>query len=136
MQPIRSWPDSRCIENLTTTYKDEIEKQLLLAGGNRAKVDFLFPDRGGQVQPGCACLGRGRSLLGSGKPILANDPHLEFGLPSTWYQVHIEAPGLDVTGVSLPGVPCVIVGHNQRIAWGVTNLGFDVQDLYVAKTST
>ena len=51
----------------------------------------------------------------------------------TWYQVHLQAPGLDVTGVSLPGVPCVIIGHNQRIAWGVTNLGFDVQDLYIEK---
>ena len=40
---------------------------------------------------------------------------------------------MNVTGVSLPGVPCVIIGHNQRIAWGVTNLGFDVQDLYIEK---
>jgi penicillin amidase len=47
--------------------------------------------------------------------------------------VHLKAPGLDVTGVSLPGVPAVIVGHNQRIAWGVTNLGFNVQDLYIEK---
>jgi len=44
--------------------------------------------------------------------------------------VHLTAPGLDVTGASLPGVPAVIIGHNDRIAWGVTNLHFDVQDLY------
>src|SRR5262249_51763401 len=56
-----------------------------------------------------------------------------FSLPSTWYQVHLSAPGLNVTGVSLPGVPAVIIGHNQRIAWGVTNLGYDVQDLYIEK---
>ncbi len=54
-------------------------------------------------------------------------------IPAAWYQVHLKAPGLDVTGVSLPGVPGVIIGHNQRIAWGVTNLGFDVQDLYLEK---
>ena len=54
-------------------------------------------------------------------------------MPAAWYQVHLKAPGLDVSGVSLPGVPCVILGHNQRIAWGVTNLGFDVQDLYIEK---
>src|SRR5205814_1302880 len=50
---------------------------------------------------------------------------------STWYQVHLIAPDLDVTGVSLPGVPAVIVGHNQNISWGITNLSFDVQDLYL-----
>ena len=62
--------------------------------------------------------------------MLANDPHLEFSTPATWYMVHLTAPGLDVTGASLPGVPAVIIGHNDRIAWGVTNLQFDVQDLY------
>src|SRR3954451_6502629 len=47
--------------------------------------------------------------------------------------VHLEAPGLNVSGVALPGLPGVVVGHNDRIAWGVTNLGFDVQDLYLEK---
>jgi penicillin amidase len=69
----------------------------------------------------------------SGKPILANDPHLEFGLPSTWYMVHLQAPALNVSGVSLPGLPSVIIGHNDRIAWGMTNLHYDVQDLYLEK---
>jgi penicillin amidase len=67
----------------------------------------------------------------SGKPLLANDPHLAHSLPSVWYMVHLEAPGLDVSGVSLPGLPLVIIGHNQRVAWGMTNTGPDVQDLYV-----
>ncbi|MGE5326964.1 MAG: penicillin acylase family protein, partial [Deltaproteobacteria bacterium] len=66
----------------------------------------------------------------SGKPLLANDPHLAHSLPSVWYMIHLEAPGLDVSGVSFPGLPLVIIGHNQRIAWGVTNTGPDVQDLY------
>ena len=66
----------------------------------------------------------------SGKPLLANDPHLPFGVPSVWYMVQLEAPGIDVTGVSLPGLPMVIIGHNRHIAWGVTNTGPDVQDLY------
>ncbi len=66
----------------------------------------------------------------SGKPLLANDPHLPFGVPSVWYMVHLEAPGLDVSGVSLPGLPMVIIGHNRHIAWGVTNTDPDVQDLY------
>jgi penicillin G amidase len=66
----------------------------------------------------------------SGKPLLANDPHLAHSLPSIWYMVHLKAPSLDVSGVSLPGLPLVIIGHNQRIAWGMTNTGPDVQDLY------
>jgi penicillin G amidase len=66
----------------------------------------------------------------SGKPLLANDPHLAHSLPSVWYMVHLEAPGLDVSGVSLPGLPLVIIGHNRRIAWGMTNTGPDVEDLY------
>ena len=120
--------------NLTTTFRDEIEKQTMLTGGDPAKVNFLFPDRSGrEVQPGSNAWAVSGKHTASGKPILANDPHLDFGVPSTWYQVHIQAPDLNVTGVSLPGVPCIIVGHNDRIAWGVTNLGFDVQDLYIEK---
>jgi penicillin amidase len=67
----------------------------------------------------------------SGKPLLANDPHLGHSVPSIWYMIHLKAPGLDVSGVSLPGLPAVIIGHNERVAWGVTNTGPDVQDLYV-----
>lgn len=67
----------------------------------------------------------------SGKPLLANDPHLGHSIPSVWYMIHLKAPGIDVSGVSLPGVPEVIIGHNERIAWGMTNVNPDVQDLYV-----
>ena len=67
----------------------------------------------------------------SGKPLLANDPHLGHSVPSIWYMIHLKAPGLNVTGVSLPGLPLVIIGHNEHIAWGVTNTAPDVQDLYV-----
>jgi penicillin amidase len=66
----------------------------------------------------------------SGKPLLANDPHLGHSIPSVWYMIHLKAPGLNVSGVSLPGVPLVIIGHNERIAWGMTNVNPDVQDLY------
>jgi penicillin amidase len=67
----------------------------------------------------------------SGKPLLANDPHLGHRVPSVWYMIHLKAPGLNVSGVSLPGFPLVVIGHNERIAWGMTNTGPDVQDLYV-----
>jgi penicillin amidase len=66
----------------------------------------------------------------SGKPLLSNDPHLGHGVPSVWYLIHLKAPVLNVSGASLPGLPVVTIGHNERIAWGVTNTGPDVQDLY------
>jgi penicillin amidase len=69
----------------------------------------------------------------SGKPMLANDPHLAASAPSIWYLVHLSAPGTRVAGVTIPGFFGVIIGHNERIAWGMTNLGPDVQDLYVEK---
>jgi penicillin amidase len=67
----------------------------------------------------------------AGKPLLANDPHIAHSIPSVWYMIHLKAPGLNVTGVSLPGLPLVIIGHNEHVAWGVTNTAPDVQDLYI-----
>jgi len=69
----------------------------------------------------------------TGKPLLANDTHLELSVPSIWYQMHLTSPGWNVKGFTLPGAPLVVIGHNDRIAWGFTNNGADVQDLYVEK---
>jgi penicillin amidase len=66
----------------------------------------------------------------TGKPLLANDTHLELGVPPIWYQMHLTCPGWNVKGFTLPGAPLVIIGHNDRIAWGFTNNGADVEDLY------
>lgn len=72
----------------------------------------------------------------SGKPLLANDPHLEISLPPIWFEIHLVCPSLNAVGVSLPGIPMVIIGHNESIAWGITNSGVDVQDLYVEKLNS
>ncbi|SEM14680.1 penicillin amidase [Mesobacillus persicus] len=69
----------------------------------------------------------------SGKPLLADDPHLSLATPSIWYQMHLEAPEVNVSGVIFAGIPGIILGHNDHIAWGVTNTGPDVQDLYIEK---
>ena len=66
-----------------------------------------------------------------GKPLLANDPHLNAGQPPIWYLVNLSAPNLKVAGVTFPGSPGVVLGHNENIAWGATNVGPDVQDLYL-----
>ena len=76
-------------------------------------------------------LSGGRSV--SGKPLLANDPHLVLDIPSPWYLARVSAPGLEVSGATAPGVPFHILGHNARIAWGFTNTGSDVQDLFVER---
>jgi penicillin amidase len=68
-----------------------------------------------------------------GKPLLANDPHLGLTAPPVWYLAQLSAPGLDVIGATLPGLPGVLAGRNARIAWGFTNTGPDVQDLYLEK---
>ncbi|MDF7814435.1 penicillin acylase family protein [Hymenobacter sp. YC55] len=69
----------------------------------------------------------------TGFPLLANDPHLQLNLPSIWYQVQLAAPGVNVYGVSIPGVPFTIIGFNEQVAWGVTNVGADVMDWYQLK---
>jgi len=67
-----------------------------------------------------------------GKPILANDMHLSFGIPGIWYQVHLIVPGkVNVTGVTIPGAPGIVSGHNQHIAWGMTNVMLDNADYYI-----
>jgi penicillin amidase len=71
------------------------------------------------------------SRTATGRPILANDPHLILEMPSVWYELHLVAAGLDVQGVTVPGTPFVAIGHNARIAWGITNTGADVQDFVV-----
>jgi len=67
----------------------------------------------------------------TGKPLLSNDMHLGHQMPNLWYEAHLHAGTLDVAGVTLPGMPYVIVGHNQRIAWGFTNVGPTVTDVYI-----
>jgi penicillin amidase len=79
------------------------------------------------------------ALTTTGKPLLANDPHLGIQMPSIWYEIGLhcqpvsDACPFEVTGFALPATPGVIIGHNSRIAWGVTNVGPDTQDLYLLK---
>lgn len=71
------------------------------------------------------------SHTASGKPLLANDPHLALSAPAIWYYAHLKTPNTDVIGASLPGLPFVVLGRNAYVAWGFTNTGPDVQDLYL-----
>ncbi len=69
----------------------------------------------------------------SGKPLLANDPHLKISVPSKWYELHLSAPGWNAAGVSVPGIPFIVIGHNDSLAWGLTNAMLDDADFYIEK---
>jgi penicillin amidase len=125
---------------LTNDYKNKLAKEQMLRGGEPDKVNFLFPTRsgfefmpGGDEHPGSNSWAISGAHSLTGKPLLSNDMHLEFSIPGIWHMEYLEAPGMKVEGVSLPGLPGILSGHNDRIAWGETNLGFDVQDLYIEK---
>jgi penicillin amidase len=126
-------------------WKNKLIKEQMLRAGEPEKVEFLFPARsgaeiapggslpGGDMRPGSNAWAISGAHSATGKPLLSNDMHLEFSIPGVWHMTHLEAPGLNVSGVELPGVPGIIAGHNDRIAWGLTNLGFDVEDLYIER---
>lgn len=69
----------------------------------------------------------------SGKPILANSLSAPLTTPSPWYEAHLQSPEINVSGEAMAGIPGIIVGHNEFIAWGITNVNADVQDLYIEK---
>jgi penicillin amidase len=103
-----------------------------LSSGDPAVTEFL---RGGARSEG---LGSNNwvvdgTLSASGKPLLANDPHLSARLPSTWYLAHVAGGDFEMVGATLPGAPAVALGRNRYIAWGATNVGADVEDLYREK---
>jgi penicillin G amidase len=94
-----------------------------------APWDGIQPDR--QPVPGSNNWVVSGAHTLSGRPLLCNDMHLGHQVPNLWYVAHLQCGTYDVEGVTLPGVPWVVVGHNRRIAWGFTNLGPDVEDIYI-----
>jgi penicillin amidase len=143
------WAVSDCIlvglvmfRNLTDSADDDYERGLLVDKKldphfDPARFHILFPPSQGQyLSPGSNSWAVSGAHTADGKPMLANDPHLEPTIPGTWYMAHLKAPGLDVSGVTLPGVPSIISGHNENIAWGVTNLQTDALDLYQEQLDT
>lgn len=106
----------------------------LVAGDDWVEPGGLPLDRFLRPNPGSNNWVISGTHSASGRAMLANDPHLQLSVPSIWYAVQLTAPGSNAAGVSLPGLPSIVIGHNQNIAWGITNLGADVQDLYIEKT--
>ncbi len=104
----------------------------------RGLTDFLMAEYAARSVLGMNSLGHGSnawavhgSRTATGKPLLANDPHLLLMAPGRFHEVHMVAPDLDVMGGTIPGVPFVILGRNRSISWGVTNAMIDDHDFYV-----
>jgi len=102
-----------------------------------AMLDGLLGPRTEGVGSNSWVIGGSRTTTGT--PILANDPHLGIQMPSIWYEIGGHCRTLsaacpyDFYGVSFAGTPGIVIGHNNRIAWGLTFLAYDVQDLYIEK---
>ncbi len=118
-------------QSLSNSYKHDLTREAMYIKGDAAKIAQLFPARtGSEHQPGSNAWAVSGAHTQSGKAALANDMHLAWSLPGVWYMTHLRGAGMNVAGVAIPGVPAIVVGRNEDIAWGITNLGFDVQDLY------
>jgi penicillin amidase len=108
------------------TVSTELRKQPSLRAPPRSESNVETP-----LLPGSNNWVISGAHTASGKPLLSNDMHLPHTIPNIWYEAHLHAGEYDVAGVTLPGLPFIVVGHNERIAWGFTNLGPAVQDLYI-----
>jgi penicillin G amidase len=111
-----------------------IDKLCELAESQRQTFELLglLPQSSETIQASNNWVVSGKRTA-SGKPLLANDPHIPASAPGIWYQTELFAPGMHVAGVTFPGAPGIVLGHNENIAWGATNLGPDVQDVYLEK---
>ncbi len=141
---------------LSSNWREELFRLRLAAQLPPARLEALWPGLGGKAgraalegrrAAGLAALPTtfenvpgasnswavGGRLTESGKPLLANDPHLGLTLPNQWYLARIETPEGVVAGATAAGVPFVVIGHNGRVAWSFTTTGGDTQDLFVEK---
>lgn len=123
-------------DGLPLAIPPEVQSYAWLRGAELEGLDTLASLLGG---PNMSQGSNGWVIHGSrtatGKPILANDTHLYLEMPSGWYENGLHSGSLNVVGFSLPGVPMVIIGQNNRISWGITDLSADVQDLYIEQVN-
>lgn len=112
-----------------------IIKKYVVPTGKFVEANVKFREMFGMVSDG---IGSNSWVISgkiskNGKPMLANDPHLPYSLPSIWYQVHLNDGSFDMLGVCIPGTPGIVIGRNNYIAWGLTNVMLDDTDFYVEK---
>jgi penicillin amidase len=133
---------------LSRNWHEEALRAVLAKRLSAAQLELLFPPYPSDAPTTLArLLGIGAPAFGeasdewvlsgvhtaSGKPLLANDPHLRLRMPGIWYLARIDTPDFSFAGATVAGVPFPILGHNRRIAWGFTSAESDVQDLFVER---
>jgi penicillin amidase len=117
---------------LSGNFSDELLRAQLAGILNAEQIRQLWPENSGKGRASDAWAVAGKRTL-SGKPLLANDPHLGFSVPVTWYLADIKSPGFTAAGATVPGLPFVILGHNKNIAWGMTSTQSDLQDIFIER---
>jgi acyl-homoserine lactone acylase PvdQ len=120
MEDVRQLPDYRYLALPTLSAVDV--RRLAPAVGLRGGASNIWAVQGTRTNPGDA--------------LLANDPHLGPSMPAIWYELELIAPGLHVAGLALPGVPLVLLGHNDDLAWGMTTVTADTQDVFVERLNS
>jgi len=116
------------------TDPDAAPDALLASRESRDSRDLsASPDPAAILVPGSNAFAVSGARTADGRAILANDPHLRLSMPPIWYRVAVERPGVELVGLSLPGVPAVLIGSNGRVAWGFTNLTGDLEDWIVVE---
>lgn len=111
----------------------EVLRAALVEKLGEETADKIFPlDEGAVLENtrGSNAWAIAPSKSATGGVIVANDPHLHFTLPMIWFMAHLHCPELNAIGVTLPGAPGIVIGHNEHVAWGITNVEADVQDLF------
>lgn len=137
--PTATLPDFEVEPQEPTSSEDET-KHVPARKSHRAALEGMLPEwLQGQIErfddpllvPGSNNWVVSGAHTATGKPLLSNDMHLGHQVPSVWYESHLTGPGYDVAGVTFAGMPFIVVGHNQRIGWGFTNVGPATYDLYI-----
>jgi penicillin amidase len=100
---------------------------------NQSFQNTYFANRNPGIGSNNWAVGPSRSL--TGHPILSGDPHLMLGLPSVWMEIHLHTPQMNSYGVTVPGIPGIMIGFNENVAWSETNVGHDIEDLYLVQWS-
>ncbi|HEC90818.1 MAG TPA: penicillin acylase family protein, partial [Alphaproteobacteria bacterium] len=117
---------------LSGNFSDELLRARMAEILNSEQISQLWPEASANGRASDAWAVAGKRTR-SAKPLLANDPHLGFSAPVIWYLADIKAPGFSAAGATVPGLPFVILGHNENIAWGVTSTQSDLQDIFIER---
>jgi penicillin G amidase len=134
---LKSCPDASCSSSESLRSQPGLEPESVVGTRTDSTTAILLTMLGLPSCDGCAYGSNNWVIAGShtasGKPLLSNDMHLAPNVPGIWYMADLRAPGYHAAGVTLAGMPFIVAGHNDHVAWGFTALMADVQDLYIEK---